>query len=293
MTFYLWCCICVQYMNKQLQTLLQRPDIWQASAGNETAASIPTGFPELDQALHQHGWPLGAITELSTSRPGIGELELLQPTLAHRSQEARWTVLINPPHLPYGPALQHDGVNLSRLLILWPKTETDALWAAEQCLKSKACSSLLAWFPNPDTQQKNLRKLQLAAQHGHCWTVLFRSMEACCQPSPAALRITLGLENQLLKLIITKQRGGWSGQQVSLSRNHLLTSKQWSFHTLPAYNPASNSARPSQLKSTLLQQKPKKKSQQSSQPLSPSLGKQPPPYLIEQQPLGQTATPLY
>jgi len=225
-------------MNKKLQTLLQRPDIWQASAANETTASTPTGFPELDQALQGDGWPLGAITELLASKFGIGEWELLLPTLVHRSQEARWTVLINPPYSPYGPALQSDGVNLSHLLILWPKTEADALWSAEQCLKSKACSSLLAWLPYPRAQQKNLRKLQLAAQHGHCWTILFRPIEANRQPSPAALRVTLNSEGQTLKLDITKQRGGWSGQQVVLTRNPLLTRKQQPFNTRPTYNPA-------------------------------------------------------
>jgi hypothetical protein len=45
------------------------------------APTLASGFPALDAELPGAGWPRGALTELLTTRAGIGELSLLQPAL--------------------------------------------------------------------------------------------------------------------------------------------------------------------------------------------------------------------
>src|SRR5581483_2385709 len=82
------------------------------------------------------GWPRGVLTEIHLPLEGIGELRVLLPALARLSREDRWIVFIAPPYIPYAPALAAGGVELSRLLLVHPKTRADHLWAVESSLRS-------------------------------------------------------------------------------------------------------------------------------------------------------------
>ena len=64
----------------RLQQLLQEPQIRKAGQGAGRYQTVSTGFPDLDQAL-PGGWPIGMLTELLVDLCGIGELQLLLPTL--------------------------------------------------------------------------------------------------------------------------------------------------------------------------------------------------------------------
>jgi cell division inhibitor SulA len=224
-------------MKKELRTLLQRPDIWQASATSQPKPGISSGHAELDRLLHLNGWPKGEITEIISGNTGIGELQLLLPTLAKLNNQNRWITLIAPPHLPYLASWQQAGISSSRLLLIFPKNHHDALWAAEQCLKSKTCSSLLFWLADKTVADKNLRKLQLASQQGDCWTVLFRPGTTKHSISPAALQLALSSVNTKLQVHILKQKGGWGGQCLNLPGNSIFAEKQITIPNLPVFTP--------------------------------------------------------
>jgi cell division inhibitor SulA len=225
-------------MKKELETLLQHPGIWQASAASKPGVGIPSGYAELDKLLHLGGWPTGALTELISRGSGIGELQLLFPALAQLSQQNRWITLISPPYLPCATSWESAGIVLSRLLIVCPRNTNDALWAAEQCLKSKTCSSLLLWSANETTPNKNLRKLQLASQHGDCWTVLFRPESVMRSSPPAALRLAIRHENEHLHIDILKQRNGWGGQHLAIPVNRHLATTWPANRNLPVFIPS-------------------------------------------------------
>lgn len=203
-------------MNRPLDSLLQHPGIWRGGQAAESVnPGLPTGFADLDQHLPGGGWPLGALTEILSDREGIGELRLVMPALARLSQEGRWLAWVAPPHIPYAPALAAWGVNLSRILLIHPRAATDGLWAVEQALRSGTCGAVLAWPAAGD--ERSLRRLQLAAEEGKCWGLLFRSQRTALQSSPAAVR--LGLEtarNGKLAVHILKRRGGWATGPVLL-----------------------------------------------------------------------------
>ena len=206
-------------MNNALNELLQQPGIWRGAEVQQQTGlhHVGTGFPELDDNLPGGGWPQGALTELLYEQPGIGELRLLIPALARLSREGRWLALIAPPYIPYAPALAGLGVDLSRVLLVHPRTDRDALWAVEQALRCGTCGAVLAWPRAVD--ERSLRRLQLAAEEGGSWGVLFRRSDAAGHPSAAALRIALKNRANGLALQLVKCRGGRPQREVVVDLN--------------------------------------------------------------------------
>ncbi len=218
-------------MQPKLAELLQHPTIWQTARHSSMQPGLATGFACLDNQLHVGGWPLASSTELLSSRHGIGELQILLPALRQLGQQG-WLALIAPPYLPYAPALQQSGINLKQLLIVQSRNVADALWASEQLLRCGHFTAVLSWFGAANIRYAQLRKLQIAAQEGHSWAVLFRPAQLAAQSSPASLRIKLQASPQHVALHILKQPGGWGGQQLALRRptqlvNAALPVDQW------------------------------------------------------------------
>jgi len=114
---------------------------------------------------------------------------LLLPALARISAKCEWQAWVAPPHVPYAPALSVAGVNLKQLLVVQPRSAADAWWTAEQALRSGACSAVLTWLSMPD--ERRMRRLQLGAESGRAWGVLFRSASAAQERSTATLRLRL------------------------------------------------------------------------------------------------------
>jgi len=210
-----------------LQHLLQRPDIWRLTERGRAAgrgAGLATGFADLDAALHGGGWPRAALTEILASAPGSGELQLLLPTLAALGRQQMLQVWINPPFIPYAPALAAAGVELASLLIVRVESKQQ-LWTCEQALRCAACGAVLFW-PSAPLRYAELRKLQVAAASQQALAFLLRDPRAAAQTSPAALRLQLQPQtgNQL-SVQILKQRGTHGGQDVLLSRPALLNTQ--------------------------------------------------------------------
>jgi cell division inhibitor SulA/protein ImuA len=158
---------------------------------------------------------MGALTEVLLDHYGIGELRLLMPALAALSQRSAaddpisgWITWIAPPFVPYAPALANYGVDLSRVLLVHPSADSkDCLWATEQALRSGSCVAALAWIERAD--DTSLRRLQLAAEEGGCWGIIFRPADTVCQSSPAALRLKLSVGIQGVDIQVLKCRGGY------------------------------------------------------------------------------------
>lgn len=112
------------------------------------------------------------------------------PTLRRLAcRGGRSVVLVAPPYVPYAPAWSQAGVDLDHLQVVHATSDADALWAAEQCLRSGACSAVLCWPLRAD--DRALRRLQVAAQTGQCLGFVFRDRREARNPSPAALRLEL------------------------------------------------------------------------------------------------------
>lgn len=204
-------------MNSALDALLQHPQLWRGERARWTdERSIASGYAALDAELPGGGWPRGTLTEIMLTNAGLGELRLLLPALAQLQKEKRWVALIDPPYIPYAPAWQAGGLDLSR--VLWVRTQGahDHLWAVEQALRAGTCGAVLSWPGTTPTFQQ-LRRLQLAAEHGNSWAVVFRAPQDIHQATPAALRMHLVPQAHGLAVHLLKRRGARAGEIVQLA----------------------------------------------------------------------------
>src|SRR4051812_21332647 len=172
-----------------LADILEQHPVWRGGALAHALAALPTGFAGLDAELPGGGWPPQGLTELLADDPGIGELALLLPALASLTRSGRRTVWIAPPFVPYAPALAAAGVDLVNLLIVRCPARRDALWAAEQALRSGSCGALAAWVARP--RYPELQRLVVAAEASQAAAFLFRPRAAAGESSPACLRLAL------------------------------------------------------------------------------------------------------
>lgn len=192
-------------MDAALEHILERHPVWRGRIAGYFSPTLSTTYPDLDRALPGDGWPTGALTEILCGHEGIGELGIVLPALAALSWAGKRVAWLAPPHLPYAPALAAAGVDLANLVVMRAPGRRDALWAAEQVLRSGSCHALLAWLRRPGYRE--LRRLAVAAQGGPAWVTLFRPPEATRETSPAALRIAIEPEGGALALRILKRRG--------------------------------------------------------------------------------------
>jgi cell division inhibitor SulA/protein ImuA len=214
-------------MSVPLENLLQSPALWRAGGTAGVRRSvIPSGFEVLDAQLPGNGWPHPALIEVLYERPGIGELSLFLPALRYLSESQQGEVpssslsrlreragvrapviaWLNPPHLPYPPALAEHGLAHAHLLVSKPFTSARTLWAMEQSLRSGACAAVLAWAEVASMHA--LRRLKLAVNAGGCFGLLFRSPRQRVNPSPATLRLALSAEGAALVVELVKIEGG-------------------------------------------------------------------------------------
>lgn len=186
-----------------LENLLESRRLWRGKARESVVPSQSTGHEALDRVLPGGGWPDAALSELLIATAGIGELRLLWPTLAHLTAKGERVVLVDPPFLPFPHAWLMANIDLQFLNII-KATGKQALWAAEQCLRSGSCGAVLCWPKQAD--DRALRRLQVAAETGRTLAFAYRPLCEAVNASPAALRIAV--EALPAQLRILKCRGG-------------------------------------------------------------------------------------
>lgn len=222
-----------------LAALLAHPQLWRADTAitpPEAAAARPlrTGFLSLDAKLAEKGWPRSGLIEVICAEAGMGELRLLAPALAELGQESgRWIVWIDPPFIPYAPALARLGLDLGRILLIRTlvpaaartrASHRDAVWSAELALKSGTCCAVLCWFDEASLKPKDVRRLKLAARQGGTFGALFRPTGQHASMADLRIQLACGRRVDLLELTVLKQRGGWPTGKLSLEAPPLARS---------------------------------------------------------------------
>lgn len=214
----------------RLAALDNLPNVWRAPelarAGERVVA---TGHAALDAQLPGGGWPAGNLIEILQSRAGRHAWQLLLPALVHATQEEDGpVVLVDAPHLPFGPALKAQGLAPSRLLKVQAGQARPALWASEQALRCADVVAVMAWLPR--CRGPELRRLHLAAAQHDKLLFVFRGVDARNESSPARVRIELE-DSEQLRVHILKRRGPPLAQAVELPSQplrlrHLLESRR-------------------------------------------------------------------
>ncbi|MBE8589790.1 translesion DNA synthesis-associated protein ImuA [Pseudomonas sp. MAFF 301449] len=186
-----------------LDALFNGGRVWKGRPVAPAASVHPTGLAALDAVLPSGGWPESALSEILMAKEGIGELQLVLPTLARLSKAGERIVLVAPPYTPYPHAWQNAGVDVRQLSVIQAE-ERDALWAVEQCLRSGSCGAVLCWPRKAD--DRALRRLQVAAETGQTLAFAWRALGEAINASPAALR--LAVEAKPAQVRVIKCRGG-------------------------------------------------------------------------------------
>lgn len=172
--------------------------VWRADAlvhHASPAGVVATGHALLDAQLPGGGWPVGALCEILQTHSAQSEWRLLLPALcAAQGQGAKpgvasWVVLVGPPHVPFGPALAAQGLDVQQLLWVKASAPAERLWAAEQALRCAGVVAVLAWLPQ--VQAAHLRRLQMAALTHAKLLFVMRPAGAQRESSPAVLRLLL------------------------------------------------------------------------------------------------------
>ena len=193
-------------MKATVAELTKLPGVWRGGELDKAChAVVSTGHAALDRELPGGGWPIGTLSEVLHEGVGIGEIRFLSGALARASEGDRMIAWVNPPHLPYAPALAQMGIALDRCLVVRPANKENALWATEQALRSGACGAVLFWLAQDEYAW--LRRLQMAAGAGRSMAVYFRSTAAERLSTPAHLRVVLERAEDALRIRIPKRRG--------------------------------------------------------------------------------------
>ncbi|MGF1720270.1 translesion DNA synthesis-associated protein ImuA [Vibrio kyushuensis] len=206
-------------MCELIEQLKNNQMIWQGAHTPVSGEYLPTGFETLDQKL-EGGYPRHGVVEVQ-SLSGIGELRLMFPHIKQNDTE-RLSVFIQPPGYLCAEQLEAEDIDNQKVLIMYPQTQQQALWAAEQCLKSGACSNVFLWHSDLEVHQA--RRLQVASEEGDCLQFIFRQQQQGRFSLPVSLSMTLAPHRSGLEVTITKRKGGWPQGSFILHMEHLWPS---------------------------------------------------------------------
>ncbi|QBF83553.1 translesion DNA synthesis-associated protein ImuA [Shewanella maritima] len=200
-------------MTNLIELLQHQHLVWQGSAQVAPKATT-TGFTELDEHL-AGGFHTTGVTEIQ-SESGVGELRLLMPVLAEAKVQQRLIVFIAPQGLISAQALAAQGIELDKVLTIYPKDQQQALWTAEQCLRSGACHSVLMWSYQA-LEIHHVKRLQVASETGNCRQFILREGKAESLSLPFDLSLSLQTHAKGVTVKINKRKCGWPSEAFHIN----------------------------------------------------------------------------
>ena len=201
-------------MHPTISYLKNKNLLWQANHTQSINNGQHTGFKELDKAL-QGGFPEYGVIDIR-SLLGIGELRLLLPSILTRQQnrQTELVTLIAPPMSINSEMLAEFGLVLDQVMVVQPSLNKQVLWSAEQSLKSGCCHSVILWHVSLSVTQ--VKRLQLAAEKGHCLLFIIRQRQQEHISLPVTLGIRLSPSRVGIQAQITKHKGTWSSASFNI-----------------------------------------------------------------------------
>lgn len=174
--------------------------IGDARSGNpvthrQRRMTTPLGIDALDAVLPWGGLPAACLHEMIAGDIGAAATGFCAHLLARIAGVGGTVVWCRPrmirhgPRL-YAPGLLRFGLELSRLLVVHARSDTDVLWAMEEALRSGAPAAVLG--ETAAGAPIALRRLQLAAERGGVTGLLLRPFGAATRAGPATTRWRIG-----------------------------------------------------------------------------------------------------
>lgn len=199
-------------MNNLIETLQNKQLVWQGSAQQTKRDGQSTGYSDLDKQLNG-GLPSSGVIEI-LSDVAIGELRLLLPSMIDKAD--RLLVFISPPGSVNAHLFLSQGVDLSKVVVIYPDDQKNALWSAEQCLKSGACDSVVMWAYEA-LEIHQIKRLQLASEKGASRHFIMRNQRCESLSLPVDLSLSLSPTETGLNVQINKIKYGWPSEPFALN----------------------------------------------------------------------------
>jgi hypothetical protein len=133
---------------------------------------VSTGVPALDRLLPRGGFTPGSLVEYL----GLGVSLAL--AAARSTCQDRPLLVVDPLRQLHAAAW---GIELSRTVVVRPASAADELWACDQALRCPGVGAVLARLER--LQQRDFRRLQLAAESGGTFGLLIRPARLRGQPT--------------------------------------------------------------------------------------------------------------
>ena len=201
-------------MQSLLDTLHNRQWLWQGAIQRQKQHVCRSGYQELDDKIIG-GIPETGVIEIRTAN-GIGELRAIVPYL-QQQQDKGLIVFIAPPAMIGSEFLHHQQIETNNILLLTPTTE-DALWCAEQCLKSGSCASVVLW--HQDFEVFQVRRLNLAAEQGKASLFIYRHSQAHYN-LPVSLSLSFEADEMGLNVTVNRCKAGKPSQPFNVNMQQL------------------------------------------------------------------------
>jgi hypothetical protein len=151
------------------------------------AASIPLGAGLRE--LLPGGLAAGSLVELFPREPGAGAWTLALVLARYACGDCKTLLIADAERSFYPPAARKFGLDVARTVIVRPRRPGEALLALAQSLRCAAIGAAIGAFERLDDRDN--RRLQLAAEAGGAVGILVRPIVALHMPSFAAVRLVL------------------------------------------------------------------------------------------------------
>lgn len=168
-----------------LETLRRRVRALEADC-RTLGCIVSTGCDAFDNFLGTGGFERGSLVEW-IGMPGSGAATLALMTAQEACGKDRLLVVLDGTGQFYPPAVHALGIDLCRTLVIQPRNTADYHWSLIQILRSPDVATVMCW-PNK-LQERMLRRLQLAAEHGQTLGLLVRPVRAAHEPTWARVRL--------------------------------------------------------------------------------------------------------
>lgn len=201
-------------MAESLTSLEKHPLIWRGTQTSSAVSRLPTGHAMLDKHI-LGGLPSAGLVRVQSSM-GVGELSLLKGALLS-GRRHKLRVFINVPGDIHAPWLHHCGFDDTKTLQINPANDEEALWSAEQCLKSAVCHSVILWVSALTSRQA--RRLQIAASDNDCLCLIYQHSHIV-SGLPLLLDLKVKPHGQGLCVDILKIQGGRPVDHLILPLSH-------------------------------------------------------------------------
>jgi protein ImuA len=201
-------------------------------AGSDRAV-VSTGIAALDRVLPLGGIARGSLVEFLEEQPGSGA-ESIAAVLARQVGRGA-TVVVDPQRQFYPPAAAAWGWDLGRLVVVRPADDAEALWVADQALRSRAVG--VVWLRRERLKPHDFRRLALAAESGEAIGIVFRPARVRGLPTWADVQLSVEprptAQGRRMRVEVTRCRGGTAGQTAEVELDDVSGFEVDHHETLP------------------------------------------------------------